>query len=343
MTTPRRIRVVIAEDSEAMRTTLETLLGADPRLEVIGSAKDGREAVALAKTLRPDVITMDVVMPYVDGVEATSFIMAEAPCRILMVSSYVDNRQVDLAFRAIAAGALEVVAKPTNSRPEDLRVWARRVCDAITLMAEVPVITRHRRTKLTTGRLADAIGLVASTGGPPALAQILGALPPELPIPLLIAQHITEGFTGGLVRWLSNVSRLKISVAVDGAAPRPGHVYLSPDGLDLEIGSGGLMHTPRACESYAPSGDRLLTSLARYYQRRSAGIVLTGMGDDGALGLLAIRDAGGFTLAQSQQSCIVFGMPQACLMNGATADLRPIETLISEIIDLSGYPMKRSS
>jgi two-component system chemotaxis response regulator CheB len=339
--TAQKIRILIAEDSDAMRTTLETLLGADPRLEIIGSARDGLEAVSLAKALRPDVITMDVVMPHVDGVEATARIMADTPARILMVSSYVDNRQVDLTFRAIAAGALEVVAKPANTRPEELRTWARKVCDAIVLMAEVPVITRHRRARtLSGGRTADVIGLVASTGGPPALAQILGALPADLAIPLFLAQHIAEGFTEGLVRWLSNVSRLKVMIGADGLAPRPGHVYLAPDHRDIEVGIDGLIHTPRPSEAYAPSGDRLLSSLARYYGRRSAGIVLTGMGDDGATGLLAIRNAGGVTLAQSQQSCVVFGMPQAALIAGATADLRPIDALIAEIMDLAAYPKR---
>lgn len=209
----------------------------------------------MAKSLRPDVMTMDVVMPGIDGVEATARIMANNPVRILIVSSYVDNRQVDLSFRAIGAGALEVVAKPTNVRADELRSWASRVCDTIVLMAEVPVITRHRRTGIRPfGRSVDSIGLVASTGGPPALAQIIGALPAELPIPLLIAQHIADGFAAGLVRWLAQVSRLKVVVATAGTAPRPGHVYLPPDHCDLEIARDGMLHTPRASERHSPRG-----------------------------------------------------------------------------------------
>ncbi len=331
-----RTRVLIAEDSEAMRTTLVTLLGEDPRIEVIGTAVNGREAVAMARSLRPDIVTMDIVMPYVDGVEATAQIMSDSPRRILIVSSYADSRQVDLAFRAIAAGALEVVAKPANSRPDEMRAWARRVCDAIVLMSEVPVITRRSRATTASGRSCDLVGIVASTGGPPALAKLLSLLPSDLQIPLIVAQHIAEGFTEGLVRWLSHVGKLRASLAFDGQPVRPGHVYFAPDQRDIEISSNGLLHTPRARDRHTPSGDRLLLSIARYYGARAGGVVLTGMGDDGAEGLLAIRAAGGVTFAQSAQSCVVFGMPQAALARGGTTELRSIEDLAAEISELAG-------
>jgi two-component system chemotaxis response regulator CheB len=325
-----------------MRTTLETLLGEDPRLLVAGSARDGVEAVAMAKSLRPDVITMDVVMPELDGVDATARIMAESPARILVISSYVDHRHVDLTFRAIGAGALEVIAKPTNSRVEELRAWGQRVCDSIVLLAEVPVVTRRRlRTAPLVGGSIDVIGIVASTGGPPALAQILSALPADLPIPILVAQHIGDGFTEGLIRWLSNVSKLKVLAAVERGTVRPGHVYFAPDRRNLEVGADGLLHTPAGGDRHTPSGNHLLASLARFYGSRAGGLVMTGMGDDGASGLLAIRDAGGVTFAQSQQSCVVFGMPQAAVARGATTELRPLESIAAEILELASYPVRR--
>src|SRR5688500_14807184 len=194
----KQIRVLIAEDSDAMRATLELLLREDSRISVVGCATDGAQAVEMARTLRPDVITMDVVMPNLDGVEATAEIMTHSPARILIISSYVDKRQVDLSFRAISAGALDVIAKPINTRPDERRAWARRVCDAVVLMAEVPVITRHRRSGQGTGRVIDAIGIVASTGGPLVLAQLLGRLPSDLRVPMFVAQHIADGFTAGL-------------------------------------------------------------------------------------------------------------------------------------------------
>lgn len=329
-----KIRVLIAEDSDAMRATLETLLGLDPRLDIIGSARDGIEAVELAKRLRPDLITMDVMMPRLDGVEATARIMTECPARILMVSAYADDRQIDLSFRAIAAGALEVVAKPASANPSELRHWASYVCDTIVLMAEVPIITRSRRARTTlTEPRVDIVGIVASTGGPLALAKLLAALPAQLPVPILVAQHIAAGFTDGMVRWLAKTTALDVSVATDGTPAAPGHVYFPPDGHDLEIDAQAIVRTPAACERYAPSGDLLLSALAKHYRNRALGIVLTGMGEDGALGLRALRDAGGITLAQSQESCVVFGMPQAAVARGATTDLRSIEGLIAGILE----------
>jgi two-component system chemotaxis response regulator CheB len=335
----KKIRVLIAEDSDAMRSTLETLFALDPRIEVIGSARDGFEVVTLAKSLKPDLVTMDVVMPRLDGVEATARIMAEHPVRILIISAYADNVQIDLSFRAMAAGALEVVTKPVTSTPGALRAWAQKVCDTIVLMAEVPVITRARRGSFSERR-ADVVGIVASTGGPLALAHIFAALPSSLPVPIVVAQHIAEGFTEGLIRWLSNVSKLTVEVALEGVTPRPGHVYFPPDQRDLEVGSDRTLRTPKANDRYAPSGDRLLGSLAHAYANRCAGIVLTGMGEDGAAGLLAIRQAGGATLAQSRDSCVVFGMPQAAMTRGATTDMRSLDGLAAAIVELAGPPRR---
>jgi len=332
-----KIRVLIAEDSDAMRTTLEKLLGLDPRIDVIGSARDGVEAVELAKSLRPDLITMDVQMPRLDGVEATSRIMSECPVRILVVSAYADDSQIDLSFRAIAAGALEVISKPASANANELRTWAKYVCDTIVLMAEVPIITRSsRRTKTTlTEPRVDIVGIVASTGGPLALAKLFAVLPAELPVPILVAQHIAEGFTEGMVRWLAKTTKLVVAVARDGAVAKPGHVYFPPDNHDLEITAQQTVRTPAAAERYAPSGDLLLASLARQYRGRSLGVVLTGMGEDGAIGLRAMRDAGAITLAQSQESCVVFGMPQAAVRAGATTDLRSLEGLAAGILEYS--------
>jgi two-component system chemotaxis response regulator CheB len=332
----RRTRVLIAEDSEAMRATLRALIDRDPRLQVIGIAVNGREAVAMAKSLRPDVITMDIVMPQLDGVEATAQIMSDDPMRILIISSYVESRQVDLSFRAMAAGALEVVAKPVNSHAAELNAWATRLCEAIVLMAEVPVIRRHRRRAMGGVRAVDAVGIVASTGGPLALSHILGLLPADLPVPLLVAQHIAEGFTDGLVRWLQRASRLRVAIAVEGAAPQPGNVYFPPEQRDLELGDDNLLHAPKPRDRYTPSGDRLLASLAHALGPRACGVVLTGMGEDGAAGLLAIRNAGGMTFAQSPSSCVVWGMPQAAMARNATTELRSLEGVAEEIVQLSG-------
>ena len=328
-----KTRVLIAEDSIAMQAALSSLLGEDARIEIVGVASDGAQAIELACALRPDVITMDILMPELDGVAAIERIMASAPSRILVVSSIVDDRQIDLTFQAMRAGALEAIGKPSSARPEALRMWGARVREAILLMAEVPVITRRlRRATTHSGHRIDAWGIVASTGGPAALSVMLAALPHELPVPIFIAQHMAEGFTDGLVRWLASQTKLRVLTAAAGLMPRPGHVYFAPDRRDLEIDAEGIMCLPEPRpRGHTPSGDRLLESLAKTYGSRGGGIVLTGMGDDGAAGLLALRHAGGVTLAQSRESCVVFGMPQAAIERGAATDVLPLQGLVDAI------------
>lgn len=341
MTTPR-VRVLIADDSSTVRDALTALLRDERNLEVVGTAADGVEAFEKARALRPDVITMDVAMPRMDGLEATAAILAETPTRVLIVSSISIDAEVDLSFRAVSAGALEVIAKHRGS-PDGLRAWGRRLAESIRLMAEVPVITRRRRAgplphTVARGGRVDVLGIVASTGGPPALAKIVTELSRDLPIPVLVAQHISHGFTAGLVRWLAAVSSLSVGIARGGEAVRAGYVYLPPDGCHLEVDSQGLIRLPRAMDPYdaSPSGDRLLKSIADAYGRRGGGLILTGMGSDGASGLLALKHAGGQTLVQDEASCVVFGMPKAALHNGAATVQVSLDSIPAYIRDLSG-------
>lgn len=333
MTARPRIRVLVAEDSLVMRDTLTVLLTEDPRIEVVGWAADGVEAVELARTIRPDVITMDVIMPRLDGLGAIGAIMAEAPCRIIVVSSAVDSTQVELGFQAISAGALELIAKPRSQKPDDLRRWARRIADSICLMAEIPLVTR-RAGSVVGGHQTriEIYGIVASTGGPPALARLLGGLTPALSIPVVVAQHVTEGFTEGLVRWLKREVSIPVQIADDGVPVAPGHVYFPRDGHHVEISEGRTFRLTRPTEGYlCPSGDKLLLSLARNYGDRAGGVIMTGMGTDGTEGLLAIRGAGGMTMVQDAASCVVFGMPQAAVARGATSNVLSIEAIAQAI------------
>jgi two-component system chemotaxis response regulator CheB len=336
----KAIRILVVDDSQTMRSALISLLAAEKDLHVVGQAKDGVEAVQKARALRPDVITMDLNMPQLDGLGATAAIMAESPSRVLVVCQVSEDRQLDLSFRAMAAGALEVLPKP-GFGAADLRQFGRRVAEAVRLMAEVPVVRRYRSAHPGAGRRlrpggVGAVGIVASTGGPPALATVLRALPAGLSAPVLIAQHIAAGFTAGLVRWLSEVSPLRIQAAQQGATALAGHCYLAPDECDLEIDDHGVLSTPRSTSVHCPSGNRLLHSLARAYGSRAIGIVLTGMGDDGAQGLLAIRHAGGATYAQDEESCVVFGMPHAARACGATDTLLPLGAIGPLLVDLCG-------
>lgn len=331
------IRVLIADDSATVRNMLVGLLAEDPRLSIVGQAADGLEAVDKARALRPDVITMDVNMPRLDGLGATAAIMAEAPARVVVISSVSEHRQLELSFKAMAAGALEVIAKPRPGEP--MREWGRKLAESVRLMAEVPVVRRPRsrppeRARVQHAGEVDAIGLVASTGGPPALARILSELPGSLSVPILLAQHIAQGFTPGLQRWFAGICALRIQVASDGELARSGRVYLAPDACDLEIDGQGLLRTPRGTGLHCPSGNRLLHSLAKVFGARAAGFVLTGMGDDGAQGLLALRNVGGETFAQDEHTSVVFGMPQAAQACGAARSMLALESIPHAILEL---------
>jgi two-component system chemotaxis response regulator CheB len=334
----KKIRVLIADDSSTMRAALVVLLEQDEQLEVVGQARDGMEAVHLTHELSPDVIAMDVNMPRLDGLRATEAIMADAPSRVLVISAVGEDSEIDLSLRAIEAGALELIAKPRGGASE-LRAWGKHVAASIRLMAEVPVVRRYRRSASRQTALGHTggiqmVGLVASTGGPPALAAILKDLPADLQAPLFVAQHIAEGFTKGLARWFGSVSKLKVEIARHGVPAQPGFVYLPPDGCDLVLDEQGLLQTPASAGLHSPSGDLLLHSLAKAGKARAAGFVLTGMGDDGAQGLAALSKAGGATFAQDELTSVVFGMPQAAYACGATRSLLPLENIAPAIVEL---------
>jgi two-component system, chemotaxis family, protein-glutamate methylesterase/glutaminase len=340
----RPIRVLVVDDSPTMVNTMATLLTMDSRIEVIGRAGDGNRAVSLARLLRPDVITMDLLLPGLDGPGAIAAIMTDAPARILVVSAVAD-RGADLAFQAIRAGALELIAKPNVTSGEELRRWGRELVSSVCLMAEVPVVSRRARKDAplpppSTGARVDIFGLAASTGGPPALAEILSRLPKELPVPVVVAQHITEGFTPGMVRWLSQVTTLGVSIAHEGERLEPGKVYFALDGHDLTL-EGGVARLSRTRGGPCPSGDLLLSSLARVYGSRAGGMVLTGMGEDGARGLLDIYQVGGVTCAQDEATSVVFGMPKAALDLGATTQALALSAMPDFIRQCCTRPFDR--
>jgi two-component system chemotaxis response regulator CheB len=356
------IRVLVVEDSATMRHALREALSADPELQVVGEALDGGQAVELVGRLRPDVVTMDMMLPTMSGLVATEHIMAEFPTPILVVSS-ADRQELFSTYNALAAGAVDVMEKPRGDDSD--AGWARRLCSTVRLVSRIRVIT-HPRARLD-GRsrngaepppppalplLTDEspikagepsvklVALGASTGGPGALTELLRALPPGFRTPVLCVQHIaaSEPFAVAFSDWLAGQTGRNVSYARDGASVHAlaGCVVLAPPDRHLLVRDGLLRLSdapPR--HSCRPSVDVLFESVANDFGPSAAGCLLTGMGRDGAIGLLQMRARGGHTFAQDEASCVVYGMPREAALLGAAAFIMPPSRIAARLGELS--------
>jgi two-component system chemotaxis response regulator CheB len=342
------VRVVVVDDSLVAREMLCQILGSDPDIEVVGTAKDGKAGVEMVAALTPDLVTMDIHMPNMDGLEAVERIMAFQPTPILVVSSSVHGEGIGRAFDALGAGALEVVKKPEPADWAELQRIGRDLIRKVKILSQVKVITHVRgRRSLDSGlgtpdaprrRAREGVSLVAigsSTGGPSALQKVLEPFPADFPVPVVIAQHIAEGFIPGLVGWLDGSCAVDVRVAVDGDRLLPGTVHMAPTGGNLEIEHDTIrIRPPGPRQLYVPSADTLFVSVARSHAAQAIGVILTGMGADGAAGLKAMRAAGAVTIAQDEETSVVFGMPKAAIENGAVRHVLPIERIGETVIGL---------
>jgi two-component system chemotaxis response regulator CheB len=355
------IRVLVVEDSRAQRELLLALLRGSGDFEVVGTAANGKEAIAEAQRLRPNVIAMDIHLPILDGYEATRQIMRQCPTPIVLISSQGDTAR--RSIEALAAGALAVVRKPGGrAGPDDERAT---FLTTLRLMADVRVVTRHSTRQPTTDNRASAAGqpgrsiassfdaaqsrhrspvapkvvaIAASTGGPAAVQTVLRGLGTGFPLPILVVQHIARGFVPALIEWLNNTLALPVRVAQQGERLVPGQVYLAPEDHHIvahEPGMAGLRPIA-AGDRFCPSADLLFETVAGVYGAAAIGLVLTGMGDDGTRGLLALRAAGAPTLAQDAASCVVYGMPRAAVEAGAITRSEPLARIAEVILGLAG-------
>jgi two-component system chemotaxis response regulator CheB len=336
------IRVLVVEKSRAAAEFLTQVLNSDRRIRVVGVAANGEEAVEAAQRMNPDVITMDVHMPKMDGLEATRKIMETCPTPIVIVTGAVNTGEAAINFRAIEAGALAVVVRPNCLDHPDSAAQANELVNTVKLMSEVKVVRRWaRRTaagpaqpepqavlRQSSGPI-QAVAIGASTGGPLALHTILSGLPKEFPLPVLIVQHMTPGFAQGFVDWLADSSRFAVRIATDGERLLPGHAYVAPDDVHMGVRLGNriLLSKDEKERGMRPSVSYLFGSVARVFGANAVGILLSGMGKDGAEELKRLRDAGAVTIAQDEESSVVHGMPGEAIQIGAARHVLPPEAI----------------
>jgi two-component system chemotaxis response regulator CheB len=347
-----QVRVLVVDDSAFMRTALTRMISLDAGLRVVGTAASGTEVLQKIADLNPDVITLDVEMPGLDGVETLRRIMTQFPRPVIMVSS-ITLANAEPTFNALAAGAFDYVPKQLSETSLDIlhirdglisRIKAaaksRASRDQVNLARKLP------RPELRKRSSADSVTMVAlaiSTGGPKALQEILPNLPRDLPVPILVVQHMPVGFTAPFAQRLNKLCAVSVCEPTHGEAVRSGVVYLAPAGVHMTVQRDSktrtlicLSHKPEQ-QLHTPSADVMMQSVASVFQSQAMGVIMTGMGSDGALGMKAIHREGGFTLGQDEPSCAVYGMPRVCAELNILDKTVSLEQIPQEILRATRY------
>jgi two-component system, chemotaxis family, protein-glutamate methylesterase/glutaminase len=345
MTTP--VRVLVVEDSITARKYLCDVLSGDPSIRVVGEARDGREAITMCRELRPDLLTMDIMLPVLSGLAATEFIMAHYPTPILVVSAATNRGEMFKTYEALAAGAVDVLEKPLGDQYD--AVWEQELVSKAKTVARIRVITHVRGSlrpnrKFTppappqhAARGLQVIGIGASTGGPGAIVEILRGLPDSFMLPLLLVIHISEPFGTAFAEWLDGQTQRRVTYAEQGmaVAAAAGKVIMAPPNRHMRVQRGMVtLDDEKERHSCRPSVDVLFESLAGEYGSATAACLLTGMGRDGAAGLLSIRLAGGRTIAQDEASSVVYGMPREAVEIGAVEEVLALKDIAPALVSL---------
>lgn len=333
------IKVLIVDDSAVVRQHLKDILEAETGIRVIGTAKDGEEAVRFVEKERPDIITMDINMPKMNGLDAIRRIMETHPVPIVVVSASFDKNDVEKSFLAMEAGAIAVATKPFGEGHHEYEEAARELVQIVKAMSEVKVVRRWPKAKISdrkrpeleaaSGEITGKVKLIvigASTGGPPVIQTILSGLQNNLHVPVLIVQHIAKGFLEGMVEWLNNATGLPVHIAMHKERLMPGHVYFAPDNYHMGINGEGRIELSKSLpeNGLRPSVSYLFRSAENTYDGETVGVLLTGMGKDGAEEMRQMKESGATTIAQDEESSVVFGMPgEAVRLGGATHVLPP--------------------
>ncbi len=333
-----KYKVLVVDDSIVMRRIITDLLTEDEEIEVVGTARNGAEAIEKVRTLNPDVVTMDIEMPVMDGLTALQHIMAEYPRPVVMLSS-MDKRQADITFKALELGAVDFIPKTSGSLSLDLERVSCTILDTVksAAKAKMSVVRAPVRSIVPTslptlsGEWIVLIG--CSTGGPKSLPEVLSRLPGNLPAPVLVVQHMPEGFTRSFAERLNWISSLEVKEAEEGEEIQKGKIYIAPGNRHMTL-KGNKVHLddgPKV-NFVRPAVDVLMNSVAPMYGPRTVGVILTGMGSDGALGMELIKKNGGKTIVQSEETCVVYGMPKAVVDRGAADRIVPLEDIAKNIV-----------
>jgi two-component system chemotaxis response regulator CheB len=350
----KKIKVLIVEDSPSVQDLLIYILTSDPEIEVIGTAYTGKRAIKFMERNKPDIITMDMDMPEMNGMEATRIIMKTKPVPIIIVTASWSPSDVKSTYKATEAGALDIMEKPRGIGHPDHNRMALELVQTVKLMSKVKVVKRWTETSREPERVkvspsiikpekikADIklVAIGASTGGPIAIQKILCLLPKNLPVPILVVQHIAKGFLKGLVEWLSETTGHNVHVAADNENPKQGNVYVAPNGFQMGVKTGGklVLKKDGTENNLCPSVSYLFRSVAEVFRENAIGVLLTGMGKDGAYELKMMKDHGAVTIAQNKESSVINGMPGTAVKLGAAKYILSPEQIAGTIEQLVRY------
>lgn len=349
-----RIRVLVVDDSAFSRQTIKKMLESEEGIEVVGIATDGIDAIAKTLKLKPDLITLDLEMPEMDGFAFLRYLMKERPTPVIVVSSYSDSKTV---FRALETGAVDFIAKPTPRASQELNNIKNDLIAKVRSVRQMSLerlkrnlsllekahgdVTSREETMIPERQKIEVIGIASSTGGPQALQLVLTKLPEGFQPPILISQHMPRGFTASLAERLNKLSKIRVKEAEAGEPLQHSTAYICPGGRHMVLkkkGSNIIIDLEDATrdDRYIPSADKMFCAIAEYYRARSMGVVMTGMGNDGKKGLLEIKTKGGYTIAESEETAVVFGMPQEAIKAGAVRRVLPLYEIPYEIIRVAG-------
>jgi len=345
------VKVLIVDDSAFMRNALSSMLSSDPEIKVVGTARDGVEAVEKVALLKPDVVTMDVEMPRLDGLGALRLIMEKTPVPVIMVSSLTAEGAKE-TLDALEAGAVDFIPKNLSELSINIVKIKAMLLDKVKQIAKKGIVLRKRRpsgaaavphtlplTRSTGERRVGILAIGSSTGGPRALQEIIPLLPKEFPVPIVIAQHMPQNFTGPFAERLNQLSQITVREAKAGDQLKPGLALLAPGGSHMRIERKRSLETlvtlgeNREDLIYRPSVDELMLSVSECFPGRALGVILTGMGNDGVRGMTALKKSGGRIFAQNEESCVVYGMPKAVVDAGIADKVLAIEEMVGEIIN----------